>query len=247
VTELEVIEEVFEGEIVEAELVPEVEPLTEKEARALDKRIRSASDKVTANANLLIELLDQASQGQIHEALGYSSWTAYVKDAAQISITDKIERKSFVSLMSGKGMSQRAIGGVLGVSRQTVNNDLAEVGDDSGLVIGLDGKPYSKSKKKTKVVDPEPVDEEESEFVDAEPEEYEEAPAKATPISDEYRNEIYNLVNASAVLHDLIYNDERFPKARGRLAKLKITDDLRAVSENLEIYLTVINGAEEEE
>jgi hypothetical protein len=86
-----------------------VEPLSKPQAKALDKRIRSASDKVASNFNLLLDLLEEAARGQIHRSLGASSWTAYVKDAVQINISDRIERKSLVSLMSGKGMSQPAI------------------------------------------------------------------------------------------------------------------------------------------
>jgi transposase len=229
--ELAVIdEEVYEGEVVEGELV--YEPLTKKQAVALDKKVRATSDKVTTNVNALVDLLEEAMNGNIHEVLEFASWTAWVKDAVQINVNDKLERKSLVSLMSGKGMSQRAIAGTLGVSQKTVDRDLDE-SDDSGdaEVIGLDGKNYTKSKK-SKVVDPEPE---------------EEAPTRAAPITSDFRDEVYNLQNVVEALKDLIYEDDRFPKARPRIAKSKSNDEFRSAIDELDGLLSVINGEEAEE
>lgn len=226
--ELEVIEEeeYYEAEVVEETELEVFELLNKRQATALDKKVRATSDKVTTNVNALVGLLEEAMNGQIHEALEFPSWTAWVKDAVQIQVDDRLERKSLVALMSGKGMSQRAIAGTLGVSQKTVDRDLEEVESESAEVTGLDNKSYSKTKKKaTKVVDP------------AEP--------KPGPISEEYRDEIYNLRNAIAALKDLIYNDERFPKARNRIAKLKITDEMRLVADEIYELLGVINGEEE--
>jgi|SRR5882757_8452923 len=86
-------EPVVDGEVIE--------PLTKPQARALDKRIRAASDKVGTNVNTLLNLLDEAAHGQIHRALGVTSWTAWFRDAVQL------ERKSLMSLMSGRGMSRK--------------------------------------------------------------------------------------------------------------------------------------------
>jgi hypothetical protein len=156
-TDLATQDEPIEGEVVE--------PLTEKAAKALDKKIRATSDKVTTNVNLLIELLDQAERGQIHEALAYPSWTAWVKDAVQISIPDPEERKALVSLMSGKGMSTRAIAGSLRISKSQAARDAAAPSgapeDELARARaskGLDGKNYSRipPKKKAKPVEPEP-------------------------------------------------------------------------------------------
>jgi hypothetical protein len=46
-------EPVVDGEVIE--------PLTKPQARALDKRIRAASDKVGTNVNTLLNLLDEAA------------------------------------------------------------------------------------------------------------------------------------------------------------------------------------------
>jgi hypothetical protein len=85
--------------VVDAEIIG---PLSKPQAKALDKRIRAASDKVGTNVNALLNLLDEAAYGQIHRALGVTSWTAWFRDAVQL------ERKSLMSLMSGRGMSRKS-------------------------------------------------------------------------------------------------------------------------------------------
>lgn len=77
-----------------------IELLSRSQAKALDKRIRAASDKVSTNVNALLNLLEEAAQGQVHRAMGATSWTAWFRDAVQL------ERKSLRSLMSGRAMSQ---------------------------------------------------------------------------------------------------------------------------------------------
>ena len=79
---------------------------------------------MTTNANTLLQLLAEAECGRIHLALGYRSWTAYVKDRAQITVTDKLERKALVSLMSGKGISQRSTAAVVAVDQKNVGTGL---------------------------------------------------------------------------------------------------------------------------
>jgi hypothetical protein len=146
-------------------------PLTKSAAKALDKKIRTASDKLTTNAEALWDLLEQAALGQIHEALEYPSWTAWMKDAVQFTPSDRVERKALAALMSGKGMSQRPIAGTLGVDQKTVSNDLAGTEENSSVKTTLNGKTY---KPRKKVTDPapsdEPLDVEETEAPEPEPE-----------------------------------------------------------------------------
>jgi len=158
-------------EPIDAELV---EPLSKKAAEALDKKIRAASDRLVTHRGKLIELLDEAARGEIHVALGFPSWTAWVKDAVQIQVTDAEERKQWVQLMSGKGMSTRAIAGSLRISKSQAARDAAAPVPDGApedelakarKSKGLDGKDYPASrippKKKPKPVEPEPLDVEE--------------------------------------------------------------------------------------
>ena len=96
-----------------------------------------------------LSCLQRAKAGEIHVALGFSSWPAYVTDVVQIVPTDKAERRMLAALMSGEGMSQRAIGAALGVDQKTVSNDLRSGEENSSAVtVGLDGKTYPREQTK---------------------------------------------------------------------------------------------------
>src|SRR6185312_6935765 len=90
-------------------------PLTERQAKALNKKIEAASEKVSASREQLVDLLDEAARGQIHIALGYASWTAWFSETVQIRPLDVADRKELVKMMTSKGMSQRAAAKALGV------------------------------------------------------------------------------------------------------------------------------------
>lgn len=176
--------EVYKDEAVEGEIVPAAEPLTERAAKALDKKVRAASDKLSANVDAFYNLLEQAAQGSIHVALNYPSWTAWMKDAVQFTPSDRIERKELVKLMNGKGMSQRTIAGTLGVSQKTVDRDLEGVESDDSSVTTTAGRTYPKHKAEA---EPEADDE----IVDAEVVEGEVVePRTVNEVASEFREEI---------------------------------------------------------
>lgn len=210
--------------VVEATVVDLPEPLSEGKAKQLDKKIRLASIKVADNTATLLDLLEEAAVGQIHVALGYPSWTAYVKEAVTISPADVNERKALVSLMSGKGMSQRAIAAVAGVNQATVSRDLSE-GDApaSTETTGVDGKTY-KREKKQEPIDAEVIEESLEEKLDrigTEAENAEEEPVediKPPSVSADFKEEMGYLYNTVSALSDIL-TDERFPKARKTIAK----------------------------
>lgn len=234
--EFEEQEEIVEGELVEEpeEVEGELVPMMNKtEAKALDKKIRSSSHRVITGLNKaadeyanLMNLLDEAREGNIHKALEYPSWTAYVKDAAQLQVSDREERKELVRVMSGKGMSQRAIAGTLGVSQKTVDRDLEGEEFESETVTATDGRKMKRTK--------------------AEKEEPEPAPVKQPPITAEYTEEVDNLRNCVIALTEIIHNDERFPKSRAKIAKLKSTDYFQAAVTELDDLLGVVIGEEAE-
>lgn len=199
--------------VIDAEVV---EPLTKSAAKTLDKKIRSASDKVSASTENLLTLLEQAAEGQIHVALELPSWTAWFKDAVQIQVSDKFERKELVKLMSGKGMSQRAIAGSLGVSQKTVDRDLEdEEPEQDATVTSLDGVERPKGGK-SKDVEPEPVDVEEEQAPDE--------PMPAVDIVSTFYDEMANLVAAQSELTFLVHNEEKWPNARKRVAKQSLNN-----------------------
>jgi DNA invertase Pin-like site-specific DNA recombinase len=102
-----------------------------------------------ASYDALAVLIEEATSRNIHVALGYSSWTAWFTESVQITAADKYQRKALVSLMSGKGMSQRAIAGSLGVDQSTVNRDIksGDANASRGETTGMDGKTYKRPKE----------------------------------------------------------------------------------------------------
>jgi hypothetical protein len=68
--------------------------------------------------------------------LGYESWDAYVEGefAGQLPKLSRDERRQFVAELREAGLSTRAIGSVAGISKDTVNRDLAGVSTETGAV-----------------------------------------------------------------------------------------------------------------
>lgn len=208
--------ELYETEAPETE--PAVlEPLTEKEAKALDKKIRTASDRLSTSTENLLNLLEQAAAGAIHEALGMPSWTAWFKDAVQISVSDRFERKELVKMMSGKGMSQRAIAGSLGVSQKTVDRDLdGEEVEEGETVTSLDGAERPKTKAKA-IEAEEESDGEEAELDNVIDAEVVEPPTPAAQLVEDFNDETTNLWGAWTELKGLL-TEEKWAGARKRVA-----------------------------
>lgn len=219
--------EVYDAEIVDPQA------LTEKQAKALDKRIRSASDKLSTSTENLLELLEQAAAGAIHEALGLSSWTAWFKDAVQIQVSDKFERKELVKMMSGKGMSQRAIAGSLGVSQKTVDRDLeGEDVAEGATVTSLDGAERPKNKPKDVEPEQEPLDVEVAE-----------GPMAAADIVTAFYDETANLFAAQSEL-SLLTDEEKWPNAIKRVAKANLNDLQNVISALQEIVDALMGDGE---
>lgn len=95
-------------------------------ARRLTMGIRLRLEHIAANVEQVIPLIEQAWDSNIHEVLGYSSWTAHVSEELgdQLAHLTMADRRSVVELLAGTGMSTRAIGPVVGVSHVTVARDL---------------------------------------------------------------------------------------------------------------------------
>lgn len=232
-TELATIDEV-DGELVE------YEALTKRQAQALDKKVRAASDKVAndqdklvTDANALLDLIDEAARGQIHVALELPSWTAWLKDAVQINPSDRLERKELVKLMSGQGLSQRAIGAILNVSQKTVDRDLEGESVDSTETEGLDGKTYPSTKAKPEVID--------AEVVESEEEAAETEPMKAVDIVAAFNDETANLWAAFSELNEFTAED-KWVGARNRIAKANL-NTLSEVATGLQAVIDALMEA----
>ena len=94
-------------------------------ARRLTERIRLNVVAVRDGVEKLQALLEEAKEGNVHVALGYPSWPAYVADVMgdEPLRLSRDDRREIVDYLTGEGMSTRAIGQALGVSRDTVSKD----------------------------------------------------------------------------------------------------------------------------
>lgn len=137
---------------VEPVLDAEIISVSRPDAERLDKRIRLIVDNLNNNLVKLYELVELAKIGEIHAALGFPSWTAYIADVFHGEVRlDREHRRELVAYLSGEGMSQRAIAGVVGVARNTAKSDLRAQVDQFDPpaprpVTGLDGKCYPPSR-----------------------------------------------------------------------------------------------------
>jgi hypothetical protein len=133
--------------MIDAEIV---EPLDRESAERLDRRIRLLVGTIHDQIAKLYELVDKAKRGNVHEALGFSSWTAYLADVFTVDVRLKRQqRRELVSYLSGEGMSQRAIADVVGIDQKTVGNDLRrEENSSPGPISGLDGKTYKRKPRR---------------------------------------------------------------------------------------------------
>lgn len=239
--------------LIKSETPEPVAPLDSKAAKALDKKVRATSDKVTkgfttldGTINDLGNLIKQAIDGDIHKGLGLKSWTVWVKDAVQITVPDRFQRKELVRALSSKGMSQRAIADMFtNASQKTVDRDLeGEPVEEGATVTSLDGAQRPKTKV-TKA--PEPQDDSgdyiDAEVVDADPKDdgpFE--PMKAVDIVTAFDEEMANLWAAHSELADLTHED-KWDGARNRITKANM-NNLQTVITNLQAIVDNLMGGE---
>jgi transposase len=121
-------------------------PLNRPDAEKLDGRIRRMADTARGNLETVGRLLDEAKAGQVHQTLGFKSWTVYVADAVggQLQLSGDA-RAAMVGLLAGEGMSVRAIAEATGVSKSTVSRDMEQVSHNgtpqSGAEVIDNGPP----------------------------------------------------------------------------------------------------------
>jgi transposase-like protein len=135
--------------------------VTIDEARSLDTSLRSEARAIARSMIELKSLIEAARERQIHSLLGFTSWTAYIADVVgeEMDVLPRDDRQQIVALMSGEGMSQRAIAEALNVSQSTIRDDVSRnYSPGTGTVTGLDGKQYPKPEPRPKPEPkPEPV------------------------------------------------------------------------------------------
>lgn len=139
-----------------------VEQMSRVEAERITARIADKLDSIADNLEQVLPLIGEALTCRAWESLGYASPTAYVSErfAGALTRLSPDIRRPVVAQLSAAGMSTRAIGPVLGVSHESVAQDIRagvkdfdtspdEVTYDSTSpkpqsVTGMDGKTYTR-------------------------------------------------------------------------------------------------------
>ena len=224
-------------------------------ARRLTERIRLNVVSVRDGVEKLQALLEEAKEGNVHVALGYPSWTAYIAEVMgdEPLRLSRDDRREIVHYLTGEGMSTRAIGQALGVDQKTVVNDRR-----SGEEISSPEPSYSSALPTADVFDPEVddtefvADEVEHEDDDPEPPAAPPPPAPAprptvtgldgksyTPpaprapaepkrraLTDAFFDAVYDLGKKAESIRRLV-DDDRFPQNAEKVAAKHRNDLLR--------------------
>lgn len=113
------------------------------EATLTAEQARALTDKICKRLADLLPLIKEAYEGRADRALGYDSWHDYCTTelgGVRIPLAD---RPMMVADLRQNGMSTRAIGSALGISKDTVARELARVSDETRVKVnGFDGKTY---------------------------------------------------------------------------------------------------------
>lgn len=107
---------------------------------------RELTDRIRIHLETACELIKQAFASRAWAALGYGTWDAYCAsefDNSRVRIPRE-DRAEMVSSMREIGMSTRAIAAATGLSKGTIQNDLAAGGQNCppDSITGTDGKEY---------------------------------------------------------------------------------------------------------
>jgi hypothetical protein len=122
-----------------------IEPVSRDVAERLDNRMRLLVGTINDNITKLYELVQEAKRGDVHAALGFPSWPAYLADVFTVQVRlEPGQRRELVGYLSGEGMSDRTIADVIGVSDTTVLRDRRASHEAPEPVTGRDGKTYKR-------------------------------------------------------------------------------------------------------
>ncbi len=129
---------------------------------------RDITDEIKALVEDAWHLIEQAYRRRAWAALGYDSWDDYC--AREFGTTrlrlPREERQEVVASLRESGMSTRAIAAATGLSKGTVDRDLATAPNGAvGPVTGVNGKQYQPTR-----AEPDPADDAEPLFAEGEPE-----------------------------------------------------------------------------
>jgi len=91
------------------------------------QRIKLLLETMIQNRGKVLDLITEASENHDHIALGFKSWTDYVRTeyAGLLTRLTVEDRRETVLILSRTGLSTRAIAPIVGVGKGTVHRDLA--------------------------------------------------------------------------------------------------------------------------
>lgn len=100
--------------------------LSPTEAQRLTQRIKLTASTIRDNLWKLRNLVEEAKTSNAWQVLGFASWTAYLADtlADEPMRLGRDERQELVEYLSGEGLSTRAIAPIVGVTHETVAQDI---------------------------------------------------------------------------------------------------------------------------
>lgn len=130
----------------------ETPPLDHESAAELDERIRRTAKATKGNLDALENLIEKARAGQIHAALSYISWTAYLTDALQdfCADVDGDTRRHVAVILHHEGMSIRDAAQATGQSKSTVQREVSQLGTVEGrsdVTVGHDNKVRARKQR----------------------------------------------------------------------------------------------------
>lgn len=102
---------------------------------------RALTDRMKTGVAVMSELIKEAYQGRVWDALGYSNWDEYVTrefGTGQLRIPRE-ERTEYVASLRDSGMSTRAIAASAGVSDFTVRQELKSAATARNIAVDQDG------------------------------------------------------------------------------------------------------------
>lgn len=125
-----------------------VEPLSEQDAERLSDRIALRLDAIADNYSAVVPMIREAVERRAWMALGYRSPGEYASTrfGGSLARLGAEFRQDVARELAEMGMSTRAIGEVVGASKDTVRRDLDATGASApvGPVTGLNGKTYAR-------------------------------------------------------------------------------------------------------
>lgn len=219
--------------------------MSEHDARKITERIRIVAHNYTEAKAKLIELVQQAKDGNAHEALGYPSWTAYLAETLgdEPMRLARDERQEMVKVLSAEGMSTRAIAPIVGVSNKTVSQDRREVlprvtpdpKSDAELLAGAEWSPEAVEDEPRFTDEPghvQPVTGtitgmDGKQYTRPEPKEHK---PKAEAITSQFSSAIVDLNRVLDRFHRISTNDN-FQRNKSQIEALHGNDLARAISE----------------